>query len=405
MAGMKGAIKIGMTDEERYEILRDRILTVVPYDAGKLERIDGNDYALLTNARSSGASRILRKIGEDFGIFRDGYTTQDVSFTFSFSRSGLNESLHKNHSGYQNYTKMMTVFEKVIDNSICLEIHGDRYDNPDSNLDAMLVFVSAFDNDNGVTPVLLEVKTYLDKTNSSLYVAVSLSEMTRSRILVDAHAALGDTSYTPRLLNTSLAKLLASVNPADSNLIKYIPDGFLNNEQKAAKQEALRKTAAYIEEKNEKKRAKRSRRNPERSAMEAKEKERTPERSTMEAKMKKVELELSDGTVELLDNVIKEVNVLAWPEHDRNSFVTQLITDYAAMLIKQRREEKIMETAPAPAKPLDAPASDQPASRPLAELERLAEARKRERAGKRDESKENRKESRDGRKTERAPGE
>ena len=38
----------------------------------------------------------------------------------------------------------------------------------------------------------------------------------------------------------NIADIFANVNPADKHFLKYVPDGFLSNEQKAAKESALK---------------------------------------------------------------------------------------------------------------------------------------------------------------------
>lgn len=45
----------------------------------------------------------------------------------------------------------------------------------------------------------------------------------------------------------NLAEIFANVNPADGHFLKYVPDGFLNDAQKAAKQSAIREDANRIQ--------------------------------------------------------------------------------------------------------------------------------------------------------------
>lgn len=244
-------IAAGMTDDERYALLKDRNITVVGYDRDRLNQIDGDDYAALERISTGDALKILRRVGEEFGMFKDGYTAKDVDFTFAFTKSSLRESVNKQHGQFQNYAKMMTVFEDVINSAVGIETHKERYASPGSNLELIFVFISAFNNGVSVVPVLMEVKTYTDDTQATLYIAVSLQEIERSRISAYTQDTESVKSYTsPTSINISLAELAEKVNVLDKNLIKYLPDGFLGDTQKEAKKTALQETAEYVARKN-----------------------------------------------------------------------------------------------------------------------------------------------------------
>lgn len=249
--GNNRKLVIGMTNDERYELLKEREITVVSYDKEKYTNIDESDLVILKRTTGKNIARkTLRKIGEQFGVFKQGYTTQDVDFEFAFSRNNLRESIDKQFGQFQNYAKMMTVFTDVISNAVCIDSQRDRYESPDSELEAMYVFVSAFMNDDGIVPVLLEVKVYEYEITASLYVAVSMREIEGSRILAYIPDAESTKPYTsPTSVKLSLTDFLPKVNIEDKNLIKYIPDGFLSDEQMNAKQVALAETAEYIAKK------------------------------------------------------------------------------------------------------------------------------------------------------------
>ena len=60
------------------------------------------------------------------------------------------------------------------------------------------------------------------------------------------------TAYTPSASEYRIADIFKNVNVADGNMLKYIPDGFLGEEQKKAKAAALQRTEQYIRGKNRK---------------------------------------------------------------------------------------------------------------------------------------------------------
>lgn len=72
----KEQINVGMSDDELYERLKHRSLDIPVFDAGKFVRIPIDDYGTLERIGKSGAFKALRKIREELGVFREGYTTQ-----------------------------------------------------------------------------------------------------------------------------------------------------------------------------------------------------------------------------------------------------------------------------------------------------------------------------------------
>lgn len=240
----------GMSEEERYERLKDREITVPHYNAEKMSSIEEGGYEALENAGRDSAFKILRKIGEQFGVFKDYHNT-DMELDFAFSRRGLQESINKQGREFQNYAKMMSVFDDVVENAVGIEAHENRYKTRGDQVKETFVFASAFQTDTGVIPVLLEVRTFTDDTKSGLYVAVSLQEIERSRIVVYNTTDVSDGSpYTLPASKLKLADIFANVKAEDGRMLKYLPDGFLNPEQRAAKQKTLREQKEYVDRKN-----------------------------------------------------------------------------------------------------------------------------------------------------------
>ena len=54
-----------------------------------------------------------------------------------------------------------------------------------------------------------------------------------------------------RSVNISIAKIFEKINPSDKSFLKYVPDGFLNEAQKRAKQEALAEDAKKVKGKKQ----------------------------------------------------------------------------------------------------------------------------------------------------------
>lgn len=237
-------ISIGLDDAARYQALKDRSLTAAKVDPRKLGENSTEELEQLAKADRSTAFQLLRKIGEEFGVFRD-YKTEEFNLEFAFSKRNLQESINKQGKRYDNYALMLTQMKAIIENAVGIETHNRRYGD-EGQIKQTYVFVSAMQTKESVIPVLLEVRAFNDATKSTLRVAVSMSEIKRSRIVEHIPAATRpNQSYSLPASSIRVADLFANVNSRDGRLLKYIPDGFLNEAQRDGKQAALQEQAAY----------------------------------------------------------------------------------------------------------------------------------------------------------------
>ena len=237
-------ISMGLDDAARYQILKDRSLTAAKVDPRKLGENSTEELEQLAKADRSTAFQLLRKIGEEFGVFRD-YKTEEFNLEFAFSKRNLQESINKQGKRYDNYALMLTQMKAIIENAVGIETHNRRYGD-EGQIKQTYVFVSAMQTKESVIPVLLEVRAFNDATKSTLRVAVSMSEIKRSRIVEHIPAATRpNQSYSLPASSIRVADLFANVNSRDGRLLKYIPDGFLNEAQRDGKQAALQEQAAY----------------------------------------------------------------------------------------------------------------------------------------------------------------
>ena len=67
--------------------------------------------------------------------------------------------------------------DEVVENAVAVETHTERYDNTDSNLDTSYVLVSAFENEIGIVPVRMLIKTFTDSTQNTLHKKGDISVM------------------------------------------------------------------------------------------------------------------------------------------------------------------------------------------------------------------------------------
>lgn len=224
-------IKIDMTDAERYEILKNRKITLsTPNKAGFDTAILENPELLDKKLKENDAKKLLKKIGTEFGVFGH-YNNSDMDVEFEFGKNNLDESLHKQKGNYDVYAQMLSCFSDVITNAVGIEIHNRNNDGykVDRTLKNVYVLCSAFETDTDIIPVKLEIKEFYDKPNR-LYVAVALEGIKKDR--VESMGVPTNRSHVHTSpVNISISDLFAKINPLDIDFLKYIPKEFLDSEQ------------------------------------------------------------------------------------------------------------------------------------------------------------------------------
>lgn len=248
-------IALGSSEDERYQILKNRTLKIAAINQQKADQISREDMSNLVRANRTTAFKILRKIGDEFGVFKD-YATKDFDLEFAYSKRNLQESINKQGRAYGNYALMLTELENIIENAVGIETHNRRY-GEEGQIKQTYVFTSAMQTNDTIIPVLMEVREFWDSTKSALRIAISMSEIERSRIVEHIPSnIMSEQSYSLPASTIKIAELFSNVNSKDGRLLKYIPDGFLNEAQKKGKENALIEQKEYVRKKLEQKRQK-----------------------------------------------------------------------------------------------------------------------------------------------------
>ena len=244
----KTLIRPGMTETERYKALKNRNIVVdakVRTDKIKSvqEKIDFTQDSF-DALNFSDKRKLIVKIGDEFGVFDKSYDNADISLTFNYSRNNARESLNKQQHNYYQFVKMLSCFDAVIDNAVGIEVHNRNEEGykADKTLKNVYVLTSAFEDGDSIVPVKLEVKEFTDK-NNALYVAIALESINKDGVVVQEVANDSVAQQVTRPSTISISDFFKKINPSDKSFLKYIPDGFLNTEQKRAKQEALAEDA------------------------------------------------------------------------------------------------------------------------------------------------------------------
>lgn len=164
-----------------------------------------------------------------------------IEFPFKFSGTNLTKSLHHQleYGGtYQDYVKAMSCFNEIVYNAILIEVHtekktGTRKENPD--LKQVYVLASAYKDGKNIVPVELEGKEFKQRENS-LYMTVVLTKIDLEVVDTGVPNNAGNVPHLFSRSIISLKQIFSNVNPKDGHFLKYVPDGFLNEAQKKAKE-------------------------------------------------------------------------------------------------------------------------------------------------------------------------
>lgn len=175
-------IQKGMTDAERYEILKDVSITAVPvnYEAIQTE-LNGTSLEELETAIKSKVEKPLREFAKKIGIIKDSYHNKDIDIDFGFTMRGLNKSLFSqmNYGGsYADLAKVFSVMNDVVANAELIEVHDDYKrgtEKANRNLINTFVLMNAVQDGSDIIPVELEVM-HLESAPNRLYVNVALGK-------------------------------------------------------------------------------------------------------------------------------------------------------------------------------------------------------------------------------------
>ena len=236
------AIKEGMSEEERLrELEKYRIEPVDP----DMDKLDGVDLEALADTYAKKAASVLTTLAEKFGIYKN-YSNDAIKLEFYYGSNRLGKSIHMQDGRYDNFAKMLSCFDKLVEEAVPIEIHKDKETvKKDPNLRTVFVLANAMRDENKVIPVQFVVKEF-DNSKNVLYLSVALNEIEADRLrgrpsdLVSDSEKVGVGESNPAMASGySIIDILRNVNPADGSLLKYVPDSLLDNEQLKSKAKEL----------------------------------------------------------------------------------------------------------------------------------------------------------------------
>ena len=241
-------ITLGMTDEERTAILNKKSLVAGVYE-GQAESAIKRNKADLDSGKIGLVKSALVRIGDEFGIFTD-YDIADVDVKIQLSKSNIKESVSKDITPVQ-IAKLLPVLKTAVENSIGIESHVNRYFYDDSTVFFENLLGGYVDGEYFV-PVRFGLKHTADG-KATLYVIVDQQPVESKKIKAEVVKIPGTQNVSPAIsrsaFKVSVANLARFVNGKD--LLRYLPDNMLSDEQKNTKWEAIAETVKKTKAKND----------------------------------------------------------------------------------------------------------------------------------------------------------
>ena len=241
------------SEEARYEILKDRTIRPASVEYDKLGDTEtAAIYDGLSAAQMTQAKKAIRAIAKKLGLNQVDLKNSRIEFPFRFSNANADVSAqHQSEYGgsYQDLAKALTCLPTIVENAELIETHtekkrGTKKENPD--LKQVYVLLGAMKDGESIIPIQMEVKEFKN-ANGGLYMTVAMTKIKESDVVKKLQA--GESAAATSLLSDSsisIQDILRNVKAEDGRFLKYAPDAFLNDEQKAAKRRAIqRQTEEY----------------------------------------------------------------------------------------------------------------------------------------------------------------
>ena len=227
MKGGKSLIKAGMSEEERYEILKDKKSAFVRYKSSHDQDLNQKDKTVLKEQNVGGARKVLKRYAKSQGMLKR-YHHQETGLDFVFSGHNLEESVYRQSKvdlddKYEMFSKMLTCMDEIVENAVEIEVHDPMKNEEDGDLKAIHVLASSFSIDDDVIPVKLVIKEFAKKDNG-LYVILTLDKIKEKALT--GPSPKGKMSQAISEYNLSNYLREVKKNPINEVLSKYIPYQF-----------------------------------------------------------------------------------------------------------------------------------------------------------------------------------
>ena len=246
-------ITMSMTDSERTEILKDKVITAEVYE-GQAENSIAREKDSLESTQIGMVKAALERIANEFGVFVD-YKIEDVEVKLSFSKTNLEESVSKKINP-NAVAKLMPVLKTAVENAIGIESHANRY-YYDTDIVRFENLVGGYVEGDSFVPVRFGLKHRLNG-EVILYVIVDQQKIDMDKIKAEVVKITGQDKLGQETSRSAYKFSIQSIAPFvnGEDLLRYLPDDMLNASQKEVKWKAIADTIKRTNDKNDRKYAK-----------------------------------------------------------------------------------------------------------------------------------------------------
>ena len=250
MHSERNKITLGMTDTERAKILGQKKV-VAPIYKGQAEALIEENKKSLESQKIGLVKAALVRIGEEFDVFTD-YDIKDIGVEITLSKGNLKESVSKDASPSQ-IARLLPVLKSAVENAIGIESHSNRYFYDNTTVLFENLFGGYVDGKHFV-PIRFGLKHTRIGT-ATLYVIVSQQKVETTKINAEivkmSRSQNVKVNISPSAYACSIPQIVPFVNSKD--LLRYLPDDMLTEEQKKTKAEGIAETIKTTNDKNDKK--------------------------------------------------------------------------------------------------------------------------------------------------------
>ena len=239
-------IALGMSDEERTEILKGKTITAATYKGDAEALILKNKTDLEGKKRSAFKGVYERAIAE-FGLPESLYN-DDLEIDFYASNRSFDESSNKESASAADIVRLLPGLAEAAKGAVGIEFHRNRY-----FADATTVYfanlLGGFIDGDYFVPVRFGIKAARGGRNA-LYVIIDDERIKKSEVITPGSAS--STKQRPGARSDSaiiLSQVAKKVKNGD--IVKYFPDAMLTDEQIKIKWKAVADTIEHINDRND----------------------------------------------------------------------------------------------------------------------------------------------------------
>ena len=241
-------ITLSMTDAERTDILKDKVITAEVYE-GQAENAIKLNRSDLDSGQLGLVKAALTKIADEFEVFTE-YNIKDVQVKLELSKSNIEESVTKKITP-EAVAKLMPVLKNSVEYAIGIESHANRYFY-DTDIVRFDNLVGGYVEGEYFVPVRFGLK-HRRNGEVILYVIVDQQKIPVNKTKAEVVKIAGTQKVQPEISRSAFRIRIPDVVPFvnSGDLLRYLPDNMLSEDQKKVKWEAIAATIVRTNKKND----------------------------------------------------------------------------------------------------------------------------------------------------------